>query len=318
VFLGALVVTIFLLSTSLARGQSSAALLVKPWEASETHEDQTALYLFADGHVHDAQHSFDLTTFESQGRVRIMPGHEASPRIGYDVTYLNTKTSEPGFPGQLLDASVAAGTFLSQTNGWVTGLTLGVGYAGQSPFAVGRGWYGRADFVIAKKFSEIDAIGIGLDYDGNRTYAPDIPLPGFGWSHQFDPTIVMVIGLPVTSIEWKPIPHLIISADYVALSAFDFDVGYEFVRHWTAFTAFESRQDAFWIDELPGDKRLLYSQRRVEAGIRFQPKPFITFSLAGGWSYYTEFRSGFDSRKTSRVFNVSDEPFLRLGLQLEF
>ena len=218
-----LLATILLISAPAAlHAQANAALLVKPWEPDQTIEQSTEVYGFLGGTTQSG-HSFDLATAESEGRIRILPGHEASPRIGYDVTYLNTNTNQPHFPGQLLDASVAGGTFLSENNGWVTGLTLGIGYAGDEPFASGRSWYGRADFVVAKKFSDTDALGVGFDYDGHRLYAPDIPLPGFGWSHQINPSLAMVIGVPVTSITWRPYQRVRIFADYILLT--DVDLG---------------------------------------------------------------------------------------------
>jgi hypothetical protein len=300
------------------RAQSSAALLVKPWEADQVVEDKSRLLFFSGGHSQNSGRSFDLTTFESQGRVRILPGREASPRLGYDVTYLNTHNGQPGFPGQLLDASVAAGTFLSQTNGWVTGLTLGLGYAGDQPFANGRAWYGRADFVLAKKFDEIDAVGIGIDYDGHRTYAPDIPLPGIGWSHQLDPTLLMVLGVPVTSITWKPDPRLRIYADYILLTDFDIDVGFEIVKHWTVFGALETRDDAFYASSLKDHHRLLYTQRRAEIGVRWEPAKFVTLSLSGGYGFGTRFESGWDYRNTHSVLHASPEPFVAVAAAVQF
>lgn len=307
-----------LMMPSLARGQAGASLLVKPWEADQTLDDSAAGYLFSGGHTNGTRLRFQISDFESSGRVRLFPGKEASPRFGYDLTYLGARTRQSNFPGQLMDISVAGGTFLSQTNGWVTGLTLGGGYSGSAPFAVGRAWYARADFVIAKRFSDTDALGIGIDYDGHRTYAQDIPLPGFGYSHQFDPKIVMVIGVPVTSITWRPTPQWRIYADYLLLRDADVDVGYEFIKHWTAFGAFQSRGDAFYISELPGHRRLLFGQRRVLAGIRWQPTRYLNLSIGGGYAFDTTFRAGFDLRDYTRYLYASNEPFISAEMQLKF
>src|SRR5207245_7233957 len=87
------------LTGPLARAQSGASLLVKPWETDQLVEGQTDGYLFEGGHTgnHEAGHDFRLFALESSGRVRIMPGNVASPRLGYDVTYLNAHTRYPGF-----------------------------------------------------------------------------------------------------------------------------------------------------------------------------------------------------------------------------
>ena len=317
-FCSLLAVAAVLVATQKASGQAGASLLLKTWEADQAVEDQTAGYIFSAGHRLETDQRFHLLTVESEGRLRLFPGKEASPRLGYDLTLLNAHTNRPGFPSQLLDASVAAGTFLSKQNGWVTGLTLGLGYAGDEPFGRGRAWYGRADFVIAKEFSDTDALGIGFDYDGNRTFLADVPLPGFGYSHQFDPTFQVVAGVPVTSLIWKPIEHLRISGDWELFADLDADIGYEFVKHWTAFAGFESRRTAFWIHDLPGHHRLLYSQRRVELGVRWQPSDHLTFSLAGGYGFSTDFRSGWDYRHSTRFLYGSDEPFVRIGAEFKF
>lgn len=305
-------------AASCALGQSSAALLVKPWEADQTAEGHFDGYLFSGGHTKETNDQFRLYSLESQGRMRLFPGNVASPRIGYDFLLLGTHTSHPGIPSELLDASVAAGAFVNETNGWVTGLTLGVGYAGDTPFARGSAWYPKADLVVAKKFSDTDALGIGIDYDANRTYGPDIPLPGFGYSHQFDPTLLLVVGVPVSSVTWKPIEHLRVHADYYLLTDINVDVGYEFIKHWTVFGGFESRRDAFHVAGLQHNRRLLFLQRRIEAGIRFQPIDPLTFTLAGGYAFDGEYYSGFDFRKTHRVTGFSDEPFVRAGVELAF
>ena len=302
----------------IAVGQTSANLLAKPWEADQTLEDQTDGFILNSGHTKETNHSFQFSGIESYGRVRLFPGNEASPRFGYDVVEYNSHTTQPGFPHQLIDASIAGGTFLSKSNGWVTGITLGVGYAGDTPFARSSALYGRADFVIAKIFSDTDALGIGLDYDGNRTFLPDIPLPGFGYSHQFDPKLIMVFGLPTTSITWRPIEHLRIHADYLLLADGNVDIGYEFIPHLSAYAAFISRRDAFHADGLPKNHRLLFLQRRAELGLRFAPTEHMTFNIGVGYAFQNEFGSGFDVRTTHRVLHFSDEPYIGAGLNLRF
>ena len=308
------------LLASFAFGQSGAGLLVKPWDADQILEDRTDAYLFSGGHTndHESGHDFRLFSVESQGRLRLFPGNEASPRFGYDVTLLDSHTSLHGFPHQLIDASFAGGTFLSKNNGWVTGITAGVGYAGDTPFARGTAWYGKADFVVAKVFNENDSIGIGLDYDGNRTYLPDVPLPGVGFSHRFDPKLKMVFGVPVTSIDWKPIEHLEVKFDYVLVQDLDADVGYEFLPHLQVYGGFQTRRDAFHVAGIPDHRRLLYEQRRTEVGLRFQPKKLVSFVVAAGYGFDGEFRTGWDDQRTHRFLRFSDEPYVRAGFELKF
>jgi hypothetical protein len=303
---------------SIAHAQTGAGLLIKPWEANGAVEEATTGLLENRGHIQENQRSFQLSVLESAGRVRILPGHEASPRLGYDLTLLNMHTSQPKIHSQLLDASFAFGTFVGESNGWVFGVTMGLGYAGDSPFAEGRGWYGHADFVVAKKFSETDALGVGLDYDGHRSYMPDVPLPGFGYIHTFDPHLEMVVGAPLSSITWKPDDKWRLYLEYNLLTDFDLDIGYQFIKHWIVFGGFQTRRDQFIIQALPGHTRLLYGQKRGEAGIRFDPLKYMNFTVAFGYAFATDFRKGFDYRDTQPFFNASNVPYIRLGLDVKF
>jgi hypothetical protein len=309
---------IVLAASTLARAQSSAALLVKPWEVPGWAESNTSGLLVDEGHIHENGDSYQLSVLESQGRVRLFPDKEASPRFGYDMTLLNSHTSQPKFPHQLLDASFSAGAFVGEQNGWIFAFTAGAGYAGGSAFAVGRGWYGRGDILVAKKFTENDALGIGLDYDGHRLFLPDTPIPGFGYSHTFDPHLDMVLGLPISSITWKPTEQWRIYLDYTLLADFDIDIGYEFIKHWTVFTALETRRDQFHISALPGNTRLLYSQKRVEGGIRYVFSEWLNLSASVGYAFSTDFRFGFDTRDTNPYLYATDEPYIRASLNFKF
>ena len=307
-----------------ARAQASAALLVKPWDVPGAAEDTTTGLFLNPGHVQGRGNGFQLSVLESEGRARFLPNNVASPRIGYDVTLLNTHTSlkgdaqQRGFPSQLLDASFAFGTFLAKYNDWVYGVTLGAGYAGDHPFDTGRAWYAHCDFVVARKFSENDALGIGLDYDGHRSYLPDCPLPGFGWSHTLDPHWDAVIGAPISSITWHPDDHWRLYFDYLVYTDLDADISYKFLKHWAVFTSFQTRRDQFYISELHGHTRLLYGQKRAEGGVRFQPMPSLTISGAIGYAFSTDFRRGWDYRSTSQYVYVSNEPYLRIGVDFRF
>ena len=314
----------FLALAPTAKAQTSAALLIKPWEAKGAAESTTDFLALEEGHAKETGDSYQLSELESQGRLRLLPGHEASPRFGYDFLLLNSHTSEHGnafqrgMPSQLIDACVAGGTFVYQQNGWVYGMTLGVGYAGDRAFGDGRAWYGRGTFVVAKKFSEFDALGIGLDYDGHRSYLPDCPLPGFGYSHTFDPHLDMVIGAPLTSITWKPSDQWRFYFDMLILDDFDVDISYQFIKHWSVFTSLQTKRDQFYISQLHDHTRLLYVQRRVEGGIRFSPMDNLTLKAAIGYAFATDFRRGWDYRSSSQYVYLTNEPYISFAVEFSF
>jgi hypothetical protein len=318
--LGAATAAVLLSLAAPARvsAQSSPALLLKPWDAAGAGETTTTGLLEGPGHVQSNGNHFQFSDVESQGRFRLVPGMEASPRAGYDLTFLNMHTSQARFPHQLLDASVGLGSFLGISNGWVFGAQIGLGYAGSSPFGEGRGWYGRGSFIVAKKFDEQNALGVGLDYDGHRSYLPDTPLPGFAFSHTFDPHLDMVIGAPLSSITWKPDDHWRFYLDWLLLTDFDVNATYKVTKQIGLFASFETRRDQFWIHELGDHTRLLYLQRRVEGGISWEPVERLQLTAAIGYAFSTDFRRGWDYRQTSPYLYASNEPYVRFGLDFKF
>jgi hypothetical protein len=231
----ALLLMLFSLTQS-AFAQTGPDLLIKPWpDKGQISQGTADAYFFDAGHVLDTGESFRLSEYESEGRFRIIPGNEISPRIGYDFNYLDNHTNNPRIPRQLTNDSLAFGTGVAKWgDGWVAGVTLGVGYAGAHAFDVGKGWYGKADIVIAKEINDTDALGIILDYDGDRPYLPDVPLPGFGYSHRFDPRLKVVLGLPFISVDWKPIDQFQLNADLSVIGTIKASAAYEFIPHFFA------------------------------------------------------------------------------------
>jgi hypothetical protein len=298
--------------------QTGPALLLKPWDASGAVENTTTGLIENEGHVQENGDGFQFSSVESEGRFRLFPGMEASPRLGYDVTFINAHTSAANFPHQLLDASVGAGSFVGIYHNWVLGATLGVGYAGSGPFEEGRAWYGRASFIIARKFSDQDAVGIGLDYDGHRSYLPDSPVPGLAYSHTFDPHLDVVLGAPLSSLTWKPDDHWRIYGDWLLLTDFDINATYMITKQIGAYADLETHRDQFWIPELPDHKRLLYLQRRVEGGVKWDPFAGLHFTAAIGYAFSTDFRFGWDYRNTGPYLYASNEPYIRFGLEYRF
>ena len=188
-------------SAASALAQTGPALLLKPnlseTEALEARGD--AIFL-QQGSTSNAGADFRLSVFEWSGRFREQR-ENFIPRVGWDLTYLDVNTKDPSIPDKgLTDVSLAAGFELGTYSGWLTGLTVGVGYAGDTPFGEGDAWYGKATFVIGRELDPKTKLGFVLDYDGNRTYLPDIPLPGFAYIHEFDPHISYTLGVPLTSL----------------------------------------------------------------------------------------------------------------------
>ncbi len=310
-----------LLTAAAARGQVGATLLAKPWEELDQVVDFNAdAFWLESGHEKATDQPFHLNSYEAQGRARILPGNKVSPRIGFDYIQLMNDPTIPGVAGNLVDASLAVGTGIAEVDGWGMGIIFGGGYAGSSPFAEGDGWYARATFVVAKTLDVATEtrLGIGLDYNGNRTFMPDVPLPGFGLSRKLHPTLTGTLGFPVSSILWKPYDSFELELNYMFREDLEIRVSQRFLKQFQVFANAKALHHAFHTGGLPADRRLLFNQRRAELGLSWTPANNFSVSTAIGYAWSNEFEVGFDSRNSRTIADISDAPYLRFGLEAKF
>lgn len=308
---------VLVLASSTARAQSGAGLLLKPWATDQAVETTTDSYFLNAEHSGGGD-SLQLSDYESTGRFRLQPGSLISPRIGYDFTFLNSSSRLGVVPKDLTDLSIGVGTAVGQYNGWVAGMTLGVGYAGDTAFSRGSGWYGKATFDVGKPINDHDSLALLVDYDGNRPYFPDIPLPGFAYRHKIDDHILLVAGLPYSSLEWTPTSNLKIEASYRLLSQVKARVGYRVLERLFVYGSYTYVQDAFHVDGLAADHRLLFSDERLEGGVEYSLADQLMLRLGGGYAFDNRFASGFDYDHTHHVLSFSDGPYLHLAFELRF
>ena len=89
-------VTVAVMS-AVARAQSGAGLLLKPWATDQAVETTTDSYFLNAEHSAGGD-SLQLSEYDATGRFRIQPGNLVSPRIGYDFTFLNSSSGAAWFP----------------------------------------------------------------------------------------------------------------------------------------------------------------------------------------------------------------------------
>ena len=325
-----------------AGAQTDSSLLLKPLP-EELRLEANASALFPDqGYVRYRDTDARVQYFESDGRLRpLFRDFRAKPRFGYSLTLLNVETNDARIPNALLvDTSVGVGVGIFQgkegdglLKDVVAGITVGVGYAGVGAFNDNDAYYYQATLVAGRTFKNGDQFGVVLDYDGNRTFLPDVPLPGFQYRKNVKGVLpgnklLLGIGFPFSSVEWGITERLTATAQYTLPFNFTGRVDYEVFRDTGLFAEFANRRQAFHWDEFAkGSDRLFYSQSRAEIGVRYTfndtllqagVDPGLTFELAGGYVFDQKFEQGFDSRDTDTLAKLSDEPYVRVGLELRY
>jgi hypothetical protein len=227
--------------------------------------------------------------------------------------------------------------------GGVGGVPLGVGSAGAAGapaggddfFADGNGWYGKASFILGRKINKTDGILFVIDYDGNRSYKPDIPLPGLVYRKlifgnpdpsvtggAFEPQLLLSVGVPYASVHWEPLDRLSVDVSYLIPDDFSARVDYDVLparKELGVYASFDSRRNSFHSEQLRhGGDRLFFYQRRAEVGFRWTPTPRVNLLAALGYAFGQELTKGFDTSDDDKITDFGDRPYLRVGLQVGF
>lgn len=296
--------------------QTDAGPLLRPWPKGQQVQVEGDILFLNQGHVKRSDEDFQLSVYESAGRWRLDDSRELNPTVGYDFTLLDLDTQSPLLPDKLLDQSVGFGSPFAESGPWFFAAAAGIGYAGDEPFGDANAWYGKATLIAGRQFGEESSLIFGLDYNGNRSIYPDIPLPGFVYTRRIDPTLLAVIGFPYSSIVWEPAERLKIELIYSVPETIDARIEYEMSSQWRLFANFENRVEAFHLDDTDGNDRLFFQQRRLEMGLRWEPDEAIGLIFAGGYAFGQKFTTGFDLRDDDRLVKVSDEAYLRFALEV--
>jgi hypothetical protein len=316
-FLSALIISSIVIPTTFTRAQTGPELLLRPWQKDERVQTQGDFHLFNEGSTKNSD-DFRLTMYDTSGRVRLMPEQRAQPTLGWNYTDFNT-SGDPNLPSHLIDTSIGFGMGVADWSGWQAGVTVGLGYAGAGAFDDANAWYGMGDFLIGKKFGKDESLGFGLDFDGNRTYMPDVPIPGFLYTKRIYPQVLVGLGFPVTTIEYKPMDDLRLFALFYFPDDYEVRVDYTVVRNIGIFADWNYRREAFHSDELKNTvDRIIYQTHLVELGVKWSPIEAANLIVAGGYAFNQEFNVGFDTRDQDRIAKPSDEPYLRLGFEVRF
>jgi hypothetical protein len=299
-----------------APAQTGPDLLLKPLMGEkELLESRGDALLFNDGKATGSA-DYQQDVFELNGRFREQR-ENFIPRIGWDLAFYHLSSDIPLLDQDLTDTSLAAGFELWNAGEWRAGFTAGLGYAGSTPFARSDSWYGKATLLIARKLDAKTDLGFVLDYDGNRSTFPDFPLPGFAYRHEYDPTLSYTVGVPVSSIKWKPLqfPDFSLEATWILTDTFTARLEYDLSPQWVVFGALQHQFEAFHVSHLKGADRLLFERHRAEVGVLWKPWEHTHFIAAVGMAWGGEWSTGFDQRDSDLVARVSDEPYVRLGFE---
>ncbi len=307
-----------------AFGQTDGRLLLDPWEGSDAKGGGAAKHFEFEGSTALAEKAgldngqqTQFTAVRGQGRFRFGTDLELNPSVGTEFTHFElSKTAL--LPSQLDDVSVAFATPLAGRDDWFLGASVGLGYAGDNAFGNSDAWYGKAVLMYGRKLSGGDQLLLALDYDGNHTLFPEIPIPTIVYLGTIGKTFDYALGAPFGGFTWRPDDSWKISMEYQLPFGITAEARYQIIKPLSVFAGFTQKENAFHVTGDPDTRRLFYEESRAELGVTWQVVDDLSLTCAAGYAFDRTFSRGFDDRDLNRITDVDDQAYLRLGFSVQF
>jgi len=303
-------------ASPIALAQTDQRLTLKPWPADAFIETNDRILYQAEADVRGENANAQVFWWDSEGRWRFDKSSETSPALGYHWLTMSFDTNSRVLPDHLDEISLALGFHLGEVSGGTVSLVGGAGYASNNPFADTNGIFGIGHVQWQKPLSAEDSIIVSVDYNGNSSFLPDVPLPGVEFIHRTKP-FSFGVGFPQTWIQWEVLPKLTIDANYDVPLTANAVVAYHFTEQWSVFGGYAHFFNGFFLDDVPKTDRLFYEMNRVETGVRFQGTiwgMYADAALTVGYAFEQNFYRGFDARQLDSFSSISDEPYIGLVL----
>ena len=256
--------------------------------------------------------------WDSHGRIKL-DRDDPNPKvsIGYRVLTMEIDSQLGSLPGGASDVAVVTAVELGRLNEqWTLHLIGGVGTANDNHFANEDAIYGIGTLHATQTIDPTRRLHVGLNYYGNRSIFPDVPLPYLMYEQRVDETMAVVLGVPASSLRWQPVEGVAVELKYLVPVTLEARAAFYITPDLSVFAHYKSSRDGFYVHNR-GNRRLFYEMDRVSAGVRWVSR-LLDLSVAVGYAFDQEFTLGWDVRDTDTVADLSDEVFLLLRLQGTF
>lgn len=317
-FMPAVIAVACALSAGAVRAQVGPAMLLVPWGEGEVFQSSNATAVMFDVGVKSAARSLDLSITEHAGRVRLQPERERGLVFGHRLVVIRGDINPAFGDGVAIDQSVGLGMGVGEWRGWKIDVALGVGFSSTDGYSDADGFYGLADLVATRPIDAHSSWTLSLNYHGNRSVFPDVPLPGAAYSRRVNERLSFMVGVPISTVTWKPIDRLRVEARYLLPVSGELMVEYEVTQPVHVFVSLDNRVWPLHVDGGGRATRAFLSQRRVEGGARWSPTGRVEVIGAIGFAFDQELEAGFDLTDTTTTFKYTSEPYVRVGVNVSF
>ena len=304
------------LNVSSTVAQTGPSLVIRDWptEASvvETRHD---FMLVTGGYTKGDDHGIKTLYIDNSGRVKF-DAVEQTPTFsaGYHALTIDIGGDHPDLPGGATDlAAVGALSLGTAFDDWELTLIGGAGTATTNHFSDGEAIYGIGTLHATRRIDDQTAWHVGLNYNGNRSIFPDIPLPYITYQSQLNDRFGFTLGVPFSGLRWRVFDNVSIELSYGVPTTINGRATLHLSQQLGVFAEYKQTLDGFWIDDVD-HRRLFYEAQRAAVGVEWRTG-HIDVAAGVGFAFDQEYSVGWDVRDTDEVAEPSDEVlvFLRLG-----
>jgi hypothetical protein len=258
------------------------------------------------------QHNFTLVTPLFQDS---RDEWSVSARLRYQNYDTEARLPDSGqrLPQELWDARAGLSYRHKFANQWTLGGSLTVGSASDEPFHSEDELFVHAAGLLRVPRGERDAWLFSLTYASDQEifHLRHIPIPGVAYLYWPSDAFKVVIGVPFTSVEYKPFTPLTLEASYFPARRVRARVTYVIFAPLRVFIEFDSDHDNYYLADR-GDRndQLFYYEKRITGGMRFDLR-HVGIELTGGYVFDRFYFEGerYSERNENR-FNVHDGTFV--------
>jgi hypothetical protein len=231
---------------------------------------------------------------------------------------LRNETQER-LPGKLWDVRLEPSYRHRFDNGWIGGGTLSLGSASDQPFASEDELTVRALGFVRVPQGARNAWFFMVIYTNVDDTFGGWPVPGIAYMYSPSDEFTAVIGLPFTTVQWRPVDPLSLEATYIAWREVRLRATYRVFAPLRVWAGFDWDHDLYLrADRRDKDERLYYYEKRLTAGARFDLR-HVGVEAVGGYAFDRFFFEGeeYDDRRHNRI-DMHPGPFVSLRLSVRF
>lgn len=306
---------LLLAAASTLDAQVDEALLTRRWKTdnfwAETYDRPLVT---GTGNFEGSTDDFQMFHWVSVGRIKF-DQEDLDPAVwlGYKANTISMTTDRDFLNHAYGDVALGVAAQLgSLGGGWSWSAGAAIGTANDGRWDNSDALYGTASVDFAYRKDGGLPLHVGLGYDGNRTFFPNVPLPHFLMELTPDPTLTLLIGFPKAELIWRPTRWLIFSVEgqlsTQATARVDVDLGSGF----TIFADVVRRIDAFHLRDVEHD-RLFMEVHTAEVGVRWVSS-WMDVGLSVGTTFSQRYFSGPHILDRDKGDSIESLPFVAITI----